>query len=211
MKHLTVLLPGLLSLAACSGGSQHEDRSPNVIFIIADDLGYGDLSCYGQERFGTPNIDSLAADGVMFTRHYAGTSVSAPSRSSLITGLYTGHTPIRGNKELPVEGQHPIPGDTYNIYRLMKSQGYVTGVFGKWGLGAPSTEGVLRKLRAWTSSTATTARDLPITTTPTIYGTTPRRSYSKAMRARTRTTTTPTSYMSRLLTSSASTATAPSS
>ena len=128
-------------MAACSGGSQHEDRSPNVIFIIADDLGYGDLSCYGQERFGTPNIDSLAADGVMFTRHNAGTSVSAPSRSSLITGLYTGHTPIRGNKELPVKGQHPIPGDTYNIYRLMKSQGYVTGVFGKWGLGAPSTEG----------------------------------------------------------------------
>lgn len=140
MRKLIVLGAGMLPLAACTDTEQQQ-KDPNVIFIIADDLGYGDLSCYGQEKFQTPNIDALAADGVIFTRHYAGTSVSAPSRSSLITGLHTGHTPIRGNKELPVEGQHPIPGDTYNIYRLMKSQGYVTGVFGKWGLGAPATEG----------------------------------------------------------------------
>ena len=140
MKKYLIIGAGMLPLAACTDSGQQQEK-PNVIFIIADDLGYGDLSCYGQERFQTPNIDSLAADGVIFTRHYAGTSVSAPSRSSLITGLHTGHTPIRGNKELPTEGQYPIPGDTYNVFRLMKSQGYVTGVFGKWGLGAPATEG----------------------------------------------------------------------
>ena len=140
MRKLIVLGAGMLPLAACTDSPQ-QPQEPNVIFIIADDLGYGDLSCYGQEKFQTPNIDALAADGVIFTRHYAGTSVSAPSRSSLITGLHTGHTPVRGNKELPTEGQYPIPGDTYNIFRLMKSQGYVTGVFGKWGLGAPATEG----------------------------------------------------------------------
>lgn len=141
MRKLFVLGAGMLPVAACTHSEQQQQKDPNVIFIIADDLGYGDLSCYGQEKFRTPNIDSLAADGVIFTRHYAGTSVSAPSRSSLITGLHTGHTPVRGNKELPVEGQYPIPGDTYNIFRMMKSQGYVTGVFGKWGLGAPATEG----------------------------------------------------------------------
>ena len=123
MRKLIVLGAGMLPLAACTDADQQQ-KDPNVIFIIADDLGYGDLSCYGQEKFQTPNIDALAADGVIFTRHYAGTSVSAPSRSSLITGLHTGHTPVRGNKELPTEGQYPIPGDTYNIFRLMKSQGY---------------------------------------------------------------------------------------
>ncbi len=138
MKRIALIGAGLLPLASCSDtGTQ----SPNVIFIIADDLGYGDLSCMGQQKFDTPNIDALASDGIIFTRHYAGTSVSAPSRSSLITGLHTGHTPIRGNKELPTEGQHPIPADTYNVFRLMKSEGYSTGMFGKWGLGAPGTEG----------------------------------------------------------------------
>ena len=96
MKKYLIIGAGMLPLAACTDSGQQQEK-PNVIFIIADDLGYGDLSCYGQERFQTPNIDSLAADGVIFTRHYAGTSVSAPSRSSLITGLHTGHTPIRGN------------------------------------------------------------------------------------------------------------------
>ena len=141
MRKLIVTASVMLPLASCSESADRTPQQPNVIFIIADDLGYGDLSCYGQQLFDTPNIDSLAADGIMFTRHYAGTSVSAPSRSSLITGLHTGHTPIRGNKELPEEGQYPIPADTYNVFRLMKGRGYATGVFGKWGLGGPGTEG----------------------------------------------------------------------
>lgn len=141
MKKAILFAAGIVPAAACTGGIQADSGKPNVILIIADDLGYGDLGCYGQKLFETPNIDSLAADGVLFTRHYAGTSVSAPSRSSLITGLHTGHTPVRGNKEMPEEGQFPIPGNTYNVFRMMKSGGYVTGVFGKWGLGAPHTEG----------------------------------------------------------------------
>ena len=138
MNRFLALGMAALPLLSCS---KAQDATPNIIFILADDLGYGDLGCYGQERFCTPEIDSLAAQGMMFTRHYAGAPVSAPSRSSLITGLHTGHTPVRGNKECPVEGQHPIPGDTWNVFRMAKGYGYVTGVFGKWGLGAPGTEG----------------------------------------------------------------------
>ena len=120
--------------------STNEDK-PNVIFILADDLGYSDLSCLGQTKFSTPNIDKLASQGMMFTQHYSGSSVSAPSRSCLITGQHTGHTVIRGNKELPVEGQHPMPSDTYTVFQMLKDNGYKTSVFGKWGLGAPETEG----------------------------------------------------------------------
>lgn len=115
--------------------------NPNIIFILADDLGYADLSCMGQTKFSTPNIDRLASQGMVFTQHYSGSSVSAPSRSCLITGQHTGHTVIRGNKELPVEGQYPLPSDTYTIFKMLKDKGYKTSVFGKWGLGAPMTEG----------------------------------------------------------------------
>ena len=114
---------------------------PNIIFILADDLGYADLSCLGQNKFSTPNIDKLASQGMLFSQHYSGSSVSAPSRSCLITGQHTGHTVIRGNKEIPVEGQHPLPSDTYTIFKMLKANGYKTSVFGKWGLGAPGTEG----------------------------------------------------------------------
>lgn len=114
---------------------------PNIIFILADDLGYADIGCLGQQKIPTPNIDRLAAQGKLFTQHYAGSSVSAPSRSCLVTGLHTGHTPIRGNKEYPVEGQQPLPEDTYTVFRLFREHGYATGVFGKWGLGAPQTVG----------------------------------------------------------------------
>ncbi len=116
-------------------------KNPNIIFILADDLGYADLSCMGQTKFSTPNIDNLAQRGITFTQHYSGSSVSAPSRSCLITGQHTGHTVIRGNKELPVEGQYPLPSDTYTIFKLLKENGYKTSVFGKWGLGAPATYG----------------------------------------------------------------------
>lgn len=130
----------LLSLAACTQ-TPTRTTTPNVVFILADDLGYGDIGCQGQQKIPTPNIDRLAAQGKLFTQHYAGSSVSAPSRSCLVTGQHTGHTPIRGNKEYPVEGQQPLPEDTYTIFRMFKDHGYTTGVFGKWGLGAPQTVG----------------------------------------------------------------------
>ncbi len=116
-------------------------QKPNVVFIIADDLGYGDLSCYGQEKFQTPNIDRLALSGTRYTRSYSGTTVSAPSRASLMTGLHTGHTPIRGNKEIQPEGQAPLPLGTITLFHLFKDAGYVTGAFGKWGLGYPGSSG----------------------------------------------------------------------
>ena len=114
---------------------------PNIIYILADDLGYGDLSCYGQSKFSTPNIDRMAGEGMIFTHHYAGSTVCAPSRSCLMTGLHTGHTPIRGNKEWQPEGQVPMPKEILTIPEILKQAGYVTGAFGKWGLGYPGSEG----------------------------------------------------------------------
>ena len=118
-----------------------KDVKPNVVFIIADDLGYGDLSSYGQEKFTTPNIDKVASHGIRLTQTYSGTTVSAPSRSSLITGLHSGHTSIRGNREIDPEGQFPIPANTNTIFKMFKEAGYNTGAFGKWGLGFPGSEG----------------------------------------------------------------------
>ena len=120
---------------------QTQPKKPNIVYILADDLGYGDLSVYGQIHFQTPNIDKMAAEGMLFTQHYAGTTVCAPSRSSLITGLHTGHTPIRGNKEVQPEGQWPISDSTFTLAEMLKQDGYVTGGFGKWGLGFPGSEG----------------------------------------------------------------------
>ena len=141
VKCSAVALAAMSLMSCVSKTMLPPDDKPNVIFILADDLGYADLSCLGQTKFSTPNIDSLASQGMMFTQHYSGSSVSAPSRSCLITGQHTGHTVIRGNKELPVEGQHPLPSDTYTIFKMLKDNGYKTSVFGKWGLGAPDTEG----------------------------------------------------------------------
>lgn len=114
---------------------------PNFIYILADDLGYGELGCYGQEHIQTPNIDKLASQGMLFTQHYSGSTVSAPSRSSLMTGLHTGNTPIRGNRAVQPEGQFPLSSGTVTIPTLLKKAGYVTGAFGKWGLGYPGSEG----------------------------------------------------------------------
>lgn len=118
-----------------------EGSKPNIIYILADDLGYGDLGCYGQTRFQTPNLDKMAAGGMLFTQHYSGTTVCAPSRSSLMTGQHTGHTPIRGNKEWQPEGQWPMTTDAVTVAEILKQAGYVTGAFGKWGLGFVGTEG----------------------------------------------------------------------
>ena len=108
---------------------------PNIIFILADDLGYGELGCYGQKRILTPNLDKLAADGMRFTQCYAGTTVCAPSRSCLMTGQHTGHTRVRGNDATP------LLADDVTVAQLLKSAGYSTGLIGKWGLGLPNTSG----------------------------------------------------------------------
>jgi arylsulfatase A len=118
-----------------------DKRLPNIVLIVADDLGYGDVGCYGQKKIKTPNIDALAANGMKFTQFYAGTSVCAPSRASLLTGLHTGHTAVRGNRELKPEGQFPLPSNAFTIAELLKKSGYVTGDFGKWGLGPVGSTG----------------------------------------------------------------------
>ncbi|MEO6704459.1 MAG: arylsulfatase, partial [Ginsengibacter sp.] len=120
-------------------------QKPNIIFILADDLGYSDVGCYGQKLIETPNIDKLASDGMKFTQYYAGTSVCAPSRSSFMTGQHTGHTPIRGNMEIEPEGQAPLPDSAFTMAEMFKKAGYATGGFGKWGLGYPGSEGVPEK------------------------------------------------------------------
>ena len=114
-------------------------NKPNVIFILADDLGYGDLGCFGQKKIKTPNLDRMAAEGMRFTQAYAGTTVCAPSRCALMTGQHTGHCHIRGNKEHKPEGQEPMPADTFTVAHLMKKAGYITGMIGKWGLGKPAS------------------------------------------------------------------------
>ncbi|MBN9382141.1 MAG: arylsulfatase [Chitinophagaceae bacterium] len=114
---------------------------PNIIFILADDLGYGDLGCYGQQKIETPNIDAMARAGMRFTQFYAGTTVCAPSRASLMTGFHTGHTPIRGNREIQPEGQFPLPDSTVTIARLLQDHDYFTADLGKWGLGYPGSSG----------------------------------------------------------------------
>jgi len=146
MKRFLILF--LLGLAcmmqACQPGQSQEAKTsspPNIIYILADDLGYGDLSCYGQERFSTPHLDQLAEEGIRFTRHYSGSTVCAPSRSVLMTGLHTGHTPVRGNQEVQPEGQWPLADQVVTLAELLKEAGYVTGAFGKWGLGFPGSEG----------------------------------------------------------------------
>ncbi len=114
---------------------------PNLVFIMLDDAGYGDFSCYGQTKFQTPNIDRLAEQGMKFTQHYSGCTVCAPTRCVLMTGYHTGHCFIRGNKEAKPEGQQPIPAETVTLPELLKKAGYATGAFGKWGLGSPGSEG----------------------------------------------------------------------
>ena len=121
--------------------AQSQSAKPNIVYIVADDLGYGDLSSYGQAKFETPNIDALAEKGIKFTQHYSGSTVCAPSRSALITGLHTGHTTVRGNLEIQPEGQYPLPDSVYTLGELLKEAGYTTGAFGKWGLGPVGSEG----------------------------------------------------------------------
>lgn len=135
---------------------------PNIIYILADDLGYGELGVYGQTKIETPNIDRLSASGMLFTQHYSGSPVSAPSRCVLLTGKHTGHSQVRGNDEWgdrgdvwnyramiadsTLEGQRPLETGTVTIASLLKKGGYKTGMIGKWGLGAPHTESIPTKM-----------------------------------------------------------------
>lgn len=114
---------------------------PNVIVIMVDDMGYGDLGCYGSKLINTPRIDRMAAEGIRFTDFYSGTSVCAPSRAALMTGFHTGHTAVRGNREIKPEGQYPLPDSSFTMAELFRSAGYATGGFGKWGLGSPGSSG----------------------------------------------------------------------
>lgn len=123
----------------CAVGTTYAAKKPNIVYILLDDAGYGDLSCYGQNLFSTPNIDKLAAEGMRFTQHYSGSTVCAPTRCCLMTGMHTGHSVVRGNREVKPEGQAPMPADVVTIPRLLKQAGYTTGAFGKWGLGAPGS------------------------------------------------------------------------
>jgi arylsulfatase A len=134
-----VLLPSLPAHAAEAA------RQPNIIFILADDMGYNDLGCYGAKLISTPRLDRMAAEGMRFTRHYAGSSVCAPSRSTFITGQHTGHTPIRGNLPWEPSGEIPLPAGTITISSLLKQAGYTNAMIGKWGLGIETTPGNPRK------------------------------------------------------------------
>lgn len=125
--------------------ASQDNRPVNVIYIMADDLGIGDLGCYGQKKIKTPTIDSLARAGVIFTNHYSGSTVSAPSRASLMTGRHTGHSPIRGNMGIKgsdgSEYDAPLPDSMVTLGEMFRSKGYATACIGKWGLGGPESEG----------------------------------------------------------------------
>ncbi|HZH72988.1 MAG TPA: arylsulfatase [Mariniphaga sp.] len=163
MKERTTILLGMALLSSCQFGSTSTptDKQPNIIYILADDLGYADLGCYGQTKIETPNIDALAREGIRFTQHYTSSPVCAPARCMLLTGLHSGHAQIRGNDEWAdrgdvwnfeamandpnLEGQRPIKAGTQTIGTLLQKAGYKTGIVGKWGLGGPLTEGIPNK------------------------------------------------------------------
>lgn len=128
-------LAAAAGLSASPAARANTDK-PNIIFIMADDLGYGDLGCYGQETIQTPNIDRMAAEGMRFTQCYSGSTVCAPSRCALMTGYHTGHCRVRGNK------RHPLLSEDVTVAEILKANGYKTGIIGKWGLGEPDTSGI---------------------------------------------------------------------
>ncbi len=150
---LALCVPGLSPGAERQEGKPATDGAPNIVFILADDLGYAELGCYGQEKIKTPHIDRLAREGMRFTQHYCGNAVCAPSRCSLMTGKHPGHAHVRNNRRatlpeaitakygMEFSGQEPIPDDEITIAEMLKEQGYVTAAVGKWGLGHFGTTG----------------------------------------------------------------------
>ncbi len=157
IKKSIIILTILVFLGSCSEKEKIIDK-PNFIFILADDLGYGELGIFGQNLIETPHIDQLAKEGMILTDHYTGSPVCAPARAVLMTGLHTGNNPVRGNDEWrergdvwsfkamfenpKLEGQRPLPDSTITVANFLQSQGYKTGMVGKWGLGAPNTNSI---------------------------------------------------------------------
>lgn len=171
IKHsiTSLILMLSLGLASCSNQSDttenNQNKKPNIIYILADDLGYGDLGVYGQKHIETPNIDALASNGMLFTEHYSGAPVCAPARYMLMTGRHAGHAYIRGNdpwrdrgsdgdvwdfeqmqNDSTLEGQRPLPEETVLFPAQLQEAGYKTGMIGKWGLGAPQTNSIPTKM-----------------------------------------------------------------
>ncbi|MEW5976677.1 MAG: arylsulfatase [Acidobacteriota bacterium] len=136
MAILSVALP-----AQAQPDRRKEVHKPNIIFILADDLGYAELGSYGQKKIRTPHLDRMAKEGMRFTQFYAGNAVCAPSRCVLMTGRHGGHAFIHNNREVEPEGQHPIPEEAVTVAELLKDQGYATAAMGKWGLGPPGSTG----------------------------------------------------------------------
>ena len=128
----------LLLLVAWSAGAT---ARPNIVFILADDLGYGDIGAFGQTKIRTPNLDRLAQQGMRLTQHYSGSPVCAPSRCVLMTGKHPGHAAIRDNREVRPEGQTPLPAREVTTAEALKRDGYACAAIGKWGLGPPGSEG----------------------------------------------------------------------
>lgn len=146
----TALVPLACCVSQIASAQNEIPKRPNVIFIMADDLGIGDLGCYGQRLIKTPGIDSLAREGMLFENHYAGSTVSAPSRAVLMTGKHTGHCSIRGNKgaydsELKTHFDHPLSTNEITVAEIFKQNGYATACCGKWGLGGPKSESMPNK------------------------------------------------------------------
>lgn len=146
LQFLAVLFVGFSF--SCTNKDETVKSKPNIIFIMADDMGYADAGCYGQELIKTPHIDQLAKEGMRFTQCYSGSSVCAPARSVLMTGMHTGHTRVRGNFGLGgvrglagIEGRVPIKDEDVTVAELMQQAGYTTAMVGKWGLGEPKTSG----------------------------------------------------------------------
>ena len=139
----TVLIcAGILTgMTACVARAAEDSRKPNIVFILADDLGYADLACYGQTKIRTPHIDRLAAEGMRFTRFYAGASVCAPSRCVLMTGKHTGHCRVRGNAPLVERARQTLRRDDVTVAALLQRAGYATALVGKWGLGMDDMPG----------------------------------------------------------------------
>ncbi|MDH5413189.1 MAG: sulfatase-like hydrolase/transferase [Flavobacteriaceae bacterium] len=158
---LLILIVIICFSISCTNQENEKQSKPNIIYILADDLGYGELGVYGQKKIQTPNIDALAANGMMFTQHYSGAPVCAPSRYMLMTGKHAGHARIRGNDEWAsrgkvwdyekaindpnLEGQRPVLNSTTTLGEILQNKGYKKAIVGKWGLGAPLTEGVPNK------------------------------------------------------------------
>lgn len=159
---LLLLVSGATSCKKEKEVTVADSQKPNIIYILADDLGYGDVGAYGQTKIETPNIDGLAKKGMLFTQHYSSAPVCAPARYMLMTGLHAGHSFIRGNhewgergkvwdykemiKDSTLEGQHPMPDSTITMAKRLQSVGYKTALVGKWGLGAPHTNSVPNKM-----------------------------------------------------------------